>query len=84
MGLLIMLAVGAALGWVAAVMLDVSATQRVVRFVAVGMAGAVATGLAISAGTAIVALGPIALFASIAGSLAALSIFVYLRPIESR
>ena len=84
MGLLILLVVGAALGWLAAVLLNIVATPRVMLLVGVGAGSAATAGLLASGGRAAYSLSPLALLVGVAGSLIGLAAFNYLRRVQIR
>ncbi|WP_379548420.1 hypothetical protein ACFCW2_04430 [Qipengyuania sp. DSG2-2] len=68
MGLVILIVIGAVLGWLVTIILNIEDAQRVGMHILIGSGGSLLAGLAISSGEAVTSLSPIGLFAGIAGS----------------
>lgn len=79
MGLIIFLAGGALLGWLAAIVLRVERGSRIMAMVGVGSLGAVIGGVTGNRGSILSGISPISIAAAVAGALILVGVLALLR-----
>ena len=84
MGLLILLVVGATIGWLSTIVRDIERGPVVLANAMAGAGGAMIAGLIVDIGQRAGSLSPLALLAGIGGSLVALAAYSYALKAEAR
>ena len=79
MGLLILIVVGAILGWLATIVLRIEDGRTIAMNAGVGVLGSLLAGLVASGGSVVGAVSGIALLWAVAGSAVAIGIFNFVR-----
>ena len=83
MGLLILIATGAAIGWLATVINDVRSPQRTTNKVLAGICGALIVGVPVNQAPILVGLSPAALLLGAFGSFIAILAYRYLHKAQT-
>ena len=84
MGLLILILVGAAFGWLGSVITRTEDPRDILFFAGAGVAGALVTGVATNSGSVLIGLGGWALLAAILGASAGAAALAYWRQRAAR
>ena len=79
MGLLILIVVGAILGWLATIILRIEDGRTIAMNAGVGVLGSLLVGLVASGGSVVDAVSGIALLCAVAGAAVAIGIFNFVR-----
>lgn len=79
MGLIILVAVGAILGWLATIIMRIDGSQEILLNIAVGVSGALLAGMAIKGDSIIVGISAGALLVGVAGSILGLILLHVIR-----